>query len=127
MLFFDLLYFNIYRWYSQIKNGKAEGGSSCFLVSGLQLFNILSAILFYDAIRNLSIQISNLLIVLLYFCLFLINYFRYIYFETVQVRVKDIWEFKTIENKKLLIRLFVLYIVVSCLLFFGLIFFFATK
>ena len=127
MIFFDFLYFNMYRWYSQIKNGNPEGGSSCFLIAGLQLFNILSGILIYDVINNSPIKISKLIILLIYFGLICFNYFRYIYFDNLQLRIKNEWEIKTIDDRRLWLNILILYVVASFLVFFGLIIFLASK
>lgn len=125
--FFDLLYYRMFDFYTLIKNGKPEGGSSCFLIGGLQLFNLISLVFLYHAIRDSPITISKLAIIVLYGCLFFINYFRYVYSDKVHVRTKDEWEQMTAEKQKLWTRALIFYVVASFLILFGLVAFFVMK
>src|SRR5687768_7646156 len=116
--FFDLLYYKLQDFYTLMNNGRHEGGASSFLIAGLQLFNIMSLTFLYDAIRNAPISISKVFIILLYACLFFINYFRYVYFDKVRLKSAEEWERKTPGNKRIWTRLFIVYTLVSFLTLF---------
>ena len=128
MYFFDLLYLKVYNWYSDFHYPKSEGGSTCFLIAGLLLFNILSLLFIINyGVRNTPIDIPKISILVLYLCLFVISYVRYIHSDKALLRVKYEWENKSAANKRFWSNLLTLYIIGSFALLIGTVVYFVAK
>jgi len=118
MIFFDFLYYYIFSWYSNTKNTGPEG-SACFAVSGLQIFNIFSVYMLYTIARHNKFDIPKLFSILLFICLVIFNYIKYVYSDKRQADIKNKWESKPDEYKLQFRKFLGAYIIISFGLFFG--------
>lgn len=128
-IFFDFLYYGIYKIYNDSNDGSSEFGACCG-VSALQTFNILSFVMLYGILVQGSseINISKLSSVGLIVALIFVNYIRYIQIDKFNhERIKEKLDIYSSKKKGLLRGLLIGYIIISCVSFFGLIAFFATK
>jgi hypothetical protein len=127
--FFDYVYYGIYKLYKNASDSSPEFAASC-AVSGFQAFNILSIIMLYDIIieKREEVNASKLFWVILIVVLIILNYFRYIQIDKFShKKIKTQWDMKTLQNKVVIRSLIVSYILISTLLFFGLVFYFGSK
>ena len=127
LVFFDLLFYNIFIIYNVTKD-KSPEISACFGVAGLQTFNILTGIMFYGFLRGNEIHITKLFGGGLILSLLILNYIRYIQFENYShYSIKEKWEKKTINYQSNMKILLLIYVIFSCLFFFGFIGYYAGR
>lgn len=128
LIFFDYLYYGIYKMYNNSSDSSPEFAASC-AVAGFQAFNILSLIMSYGIIdRNGEINISKLLAVIVLVVLIIVNYIRYIQIDRFNHgKIKAKWDMKTPQHKVIIRSLLVSYVIISAVIFFGLIAYVASK
>jgi hypothetical protein len=127
MRYFDLIYLVLFNFYSNIHGDKPEGGSACFIFSGLKLFNLITLYALYYAIFYEQIVISKFYMITLYVALCCIFYFRYIYYESVMTRVRIIWENTNVAQQKRVERLVLWYVILTVVCFVATIYYWASK
>lgn len=127
LIFFDFLYFSIYKFYSTTSDKSPEFAASA-AVSGLQAFNIGTVIMLYQFFLKREMYISKLWAGILIAVLFIINYIRYIRvakYNHEMIRIK--LEQKTEKRQKQIRSVMIIYIGASFLLFLGLAIYFGSK
>jgi len=126
--FFDFLYYSIYKLYSKTSDTSPEFAACC-AVSGFQAFNIGSVVMLYGIlVEGREIYISKLFGGSSIIILIDLNYIRYIRIDKFSTEVlKAKWE-DDLSNYRKKYRLpLIIYMALSILLFFGLIFYFGRK
>ena len=120
MIFFDFLYYSIYRFYSAYKE-KGAASTSAGIVGGLQAMNILTAIMVFQCFVRQKVHLDKLLVVAFFIFFQITTYIRYIHKDTHSVDVMERkWSGKTeITRKQISVALF-LYGALSIIAFFGL-------
>ncbi|OJW03150.1 MAG: hypothetical protein BGO52_02320 [Sphingobacteriales bacterium 44-61] len=120
MIFFDFLFYNIYRFYSRHKEKGAES-SSAGIIGGLQTVNLLilyELILLIQA-NNGKMRISFVIALLTFFQVY--TYIRYIYKESNSVQILERkWLNKTESYRKQSIFLQYIYVSLTIIAFLGL-------
>jgi len=120
MIFFDFLFYNIYKFYSEHKE-KGAKSSSAGIVGGLQTVNLL---ILYELIlliraENTKIDIPLVIAFLIVFQIY--TYIRYIYKESNSVKIiEKKWLDKSESYRKQNIFLQYMYVIASIVIFFGL-------
>lgn len=122
MLFFDFLYYLIYKFYSDY-NEKGAELTSAAIVGGFQEMNVLTIIMLieYATIDRQKIKINKLLVIVLFIVFQIYTYIRYIYRENHSVDVLESkWLEKTELSRKQTSLFLLLYGIISIISFFGL-------
>jgi hypothetical protein len=127
--FFDFLYYSIHRFYSEGKDNNPEFAASCG-VAGVQAFNIYSLIILYERVglklRESIVSIFPWVAIML--LLIILNYIRYIRIDKYSFdSIKKRWDAKDDSNKVRYRMAQAIYLILSGILFFALIFYFASK
>lgn len=120
MIFFDFLFYNIYRFYSRHKEKGAES-SSAGIIGGLQTINLLilyELILLIQA-NNGKMRISFVIALFAFFQVY--TYIRYIYKESNSVKaLEEKWLSKTESYRKQSVFLQYFYVSLTIIAFLGL-------
>lgn len=120
MIFFDFLFYNIYRFYSGYKEKGAES-SSAGIIGGLQTVNLLilyELILLIQA-NNGKMKLPFVIALLAFFQVY--TYIRYIYKESNSVQILERkWLNKTESYRKQSIFLQYIYVSLTIIAFLGL-------
>ncbi|TXJ27077.1 MAG: hypothetical protein E6Q24_09130 [Chitinophagaceae bacterium] len=120
MIFFDFLFYNIYRFYSRHKEKGAES-SSAGIIGGLQTVNLLilyELILLIQA-NNGKMRLPFVIALLAFFQVY--TYIRYIYKESNSVQILERkWLNKTESYRKQSILLQYIYVSLTIIAFLGL-------
>jgi hypothetical protein len=112
--FFDSLYYAVYLWYCRQKESSAQFSASCF-VSGFQTFNILAFIFPLYFLIPPGIHFSKWIAGSLIIALMIFNYFRYVYFDDLHLKIKEWWDTLPSEKQKNIITLNWRYCTISVL------------
>ena len=118
MIFFDTLFYLIYKFYSRKEKGAAS--SSAGIIGGLQSVNILTIyLLFLLSWQNAHLNKIIFIVVVIIFQI--TTYIRYIYRDNNSItKIESTWQ-KMDEPKKTTIRVWgILYIIFSVVIFVGL-------
>jgi hypothetical protein len=122
MIFFDFLFYSVYKFYADYEKGAAS--SSAGIVGGFQAMNILTIIIFCRFAFLQKAYIDKLWGMTLFIVLQITTYYRYIYKDTHSVEVMERkWLAITDQSRKQFNNLHLLYVVLSIIAFFGLIIF----
>ncbi len=124
--FYNFLYLHIYNITTD-DGLKESTGSSLFAYTALQTFNFLSIVMALGLLRDQPLNISKWLIILFYLGLSILNYFLYVYYDKRIAAIKRKWESVGSESKYKWKKRFVFYIILSIILFGGLVFIGALK
>jgi branched-subunit amino acid ABC-type transport system permease component len=125
--FFDYLYYSIFKLYSKSSDSSPEFAASC-AVSGFQAFNIVTLYLFYSTIieKKEIVYVPKTLALVIILVLIIFNYIRYIRVKKFNyVMIKDKLNTKSLSDQNYLKVFQIIYLVVSLLTCFGLVFYVA--
>ena len=119
MIFFDFLYYSIYRFYAGY-NEKGAASTSAGIVGGFQAMNILTAIMLFQWFVQQKSHLNKLLVVALFLVFQITTYLRYIYKDNHSVAMMESKWSGSPEaiRKRISVALF-LYGTVSVVTFFG--------
>lgn len=127
MIFFDFLFYSVYKFYSDYKE-KGAASSSAGIVGGFQAVNILTIIMFCQFAFRQKAHIDKLWGLALFILLQIATYYRYIYKDTHCVEVMERkWLAITEPSRKQISNLLLLYGALSIIAFFGLAIFIGSK
>lgn len=113
MIFFDFLYYSIYRFYSAY-NEKGAASTSAGIVGGLQTMNVLTAIMAFQWLVQKKPHVNLFLVILLFIVFQITTYIRYIYKDNHSVYViGNKWSGKTEEIRKRISFILFLYGTIS--------------
>ena len=119
-MFFDFLYYSIYRFYSDY-NEKGAASSSAGIVGGFQALNVLTVIMLYQLFFRKEIHIDKLLVVVLFFIFQVWTYCRYIYKDNRSTEVMEKkWSSKPASFRRQMSTALFLYAAISIIGCFGL-------
>ena len=120
MIFFDFLYYSIYRFYSNY-NEKGAASSSAGIVGGFQALNVLTGIMLYQLFFRKEIHIDKLLVVVLFIVFQVWTYYRYIYKDNRSTEVMEKnWSSKSVAFRRQMSTVLFLYSAISIIGCFGL-------
>jgi hypothetical protein len=125
MQFYDYLYYDIYKFYSDKEKGAAS--SSAGIVGGLQAANVLVLVfLFYYYIQKSNISTWLVLTIAIFFQI--TTYIRYIHKENNSIKkLEERWSALNENQKRKINLLNITYIASSIILFFGVAIFLGGK
>ncbi|RYE52634.1 MAG: hypothetical protein EOP48_16070 [Sphingobacteriales bacterium] len=120
MIFFDFLYYFIFRFYSDY-NEKGAASSSAGIVGGFQALNILTGLMLYQLFFRKEVHINKLLVVFLFIVFQIWTYYRYVYKDdrSTEVMEKN-WASKSAAFRKQMNTVLFLYAAISIIGCFGL-------
>lgn len=127
MIFFDFLFYNIYKFYSGYKEKGAES-SSAGIVGGLQTANLLIVyeLILLNRAGNRKINIPLVIVLFLLFQVY--TYIRYIYKESNSVKViEEKWLNKEESYRKQSVTFQYIYVVATVVILFGLAIYVGSK
>jgi len=118
MLFFDYLYYLIYRFYSPKEKGAAS--SSAGVIGGLQAANTLTVYLLF-LLFSRQVHLNKVFFIVVIVIFQITTYIRYIYKDNNSiVKIESYWQ-KMNEQQKTRMRIWgILYITLSVIILFGL-------
>lgn len=120
MLFFDFLYYLLYKLYARFNERSAESTAAA-IVGGMQAMNVLTVVMLIQAIVNPKEEISKLIAVVLFIFFQVVTYIRYMYRKNYSVKViEKEWAEVTESARKRRKIFFFLYGTISIVSFFGL-------
>lgn len=127
MLFFDFLYYLIYKFYSGYREKGAEA-TSVSIVAGLQTLNVLTIILLIQSFDNQKVYINKMMLLVVFLIFEIYNYRRYLYQENHSAKViESKWVKKTESSKRHESIFLFLYGAISIISSFGLAIYFGVK
>jgi hypothetical protein len=95
MIFFDFLYYQIYRFYFDFNEKGAESTSSC-IVGGFQALNVLTGVLLFELAFHKNIKVDKLQAVIMCVAFQIFTYYRYNYKNSHSVDIiEKKWSDKT--------------------------------
>lgn len=120
MIFFDFLYYCIYKFYSDY-NEKGAESTSAGIVGGFQTVNILTILFFIYALIDEEFYLNKILAVVVIFVFQVFTYIRYIYKESHSVDlIEKKWMEKSETSRRRTWNFLFFYGVMSLSLFIGL-------
>ena len=127
MLFFDFLFYRIYKFYSEYKEKGAES-SSAGIIGGLQVLNLLTIDMIVEFLVKDRLRINTFLVIGLFLVFQIFTYIRYIYSEkNSAVQVEKKWLNKSEPYRKKFVVFQYIYVILSILSCFGLAIYLGTK
>lgn len=127
MIFFDYLYYSIFRFYSDY-NEKGAASSAAGIVGGFQVLNILTGMMLYNLYFNKKGQMDKLLVVVLFIVFQILTYYRYIYKDNRSIEVmKKNWLGKPKTCQSRMHIILILYAAISIIGCFGLAIYVGSK
>jgi peptidoglycan biosynthesis protein MviN/MurJ (putative lipid II flippase) len=110
LTFFDYLYYSLRKFYSR-NNKESAGFSALAVITITQTLNVLALYDLYGLMTRTKLNISKLIVLVLYFSVIILNVLRYSKLDPDIIKEK--WENKK-ENQKIILRTsFFLYVVLS--------------
>jgi len=120
MLFFDFLYYFIFKFYSGYRE-KGALSSSAGIIGGFQTINVLTAIMFFMLATQRKVFLETWLVVSSLVIFQVTTYIRYIYKDNHSISViEQSWLSKTEAYRNSTRKLLIIYGAGSVLLFLGL-------
>jgi hypothetical protein len=120
MIFFDFLYYSIYRFYSDYSE-KGAASTSAGIVGGFQAMNILTAIMVFQWIVQQNLYLNPLVVIVLFIIFQITTYIRYIYKDNHSVDVmENKWSSRAEAIRKRISVALFLYGTISIITFFSL-------
>jgi hypothetical protein len=120
MIFFDFLYYSIYRFYSDYSE-KGAASTSAGIVGGFQAMNILTAIMVFQWIVQQKLYLNPLVVIVLFIIFQITTYIRYIYKDNYSVDVmENKWSSRAEAIRKRISVALFLYGTISIITFFSL-------
>ena len=108
-MFFDFLYYHIYKFYSKYKE-KGAASTSAGIVGGFQAINILTLVLLFKLLTHRNDYISTTLVIVLFIIFQITTYYRYIYKENHSTIVLEKeWETKAENSRKRIFTMLYIY------------------
>lgn len=127
MLFFDFLYYLIYKFYSGY-NEKGAESTSAGIIGGFQALNVLTIIMLVHSMDREKTNINKLVVVVLFIFFQIYAYIRYMYREKHSVdAIKNKWLSKTETSREQTSFFLILYGVISVISCFGLAIYLSVK
>lgn len=127
MLFFDFLYYLIYKFYSGY-NEKGAESTSAGIIGGFQTLNVLTIIMLVQSMDREKTNINKLVVVVLFIVFQIYTYIRYMYRKKHSVdAIKNKWLRKTETSRKQTSFFLILYGVISVISCFGLAIYLSVK
>lgn len=119
MIYFDYLYYLIYKFYSNKEKGAAS--SAAGIIGGLLATNILSFFMLISVYIHNKLFENKVIFIIVIIIFQIVTYIRFILKENNSIiNIEERW-LKIAESRKLKIRNFgLLYVVLSVVVFFGL-------
>ena len=119
MIFFDLLYYSVYRFYSKQKEKGAQS-TSAGIIGGFQAINVLTGIFLFEFFSGRKVPTDKWIIIVLFLAFQVFTYYRYLYLDNPSLSViEKKWNGKTEKSQtQIRISLF-LYGAFSIITFFG--------
>ena len=120
MIFFDFLYYSIYRFYSDY-NEKGASSTSAGIVGGIQTMNILTGIFIFQLLFRKEAHMDGLLVVGLFVVFQVSTFYRYIIKDNRSPEVMEKkWSNKSVAFQRQMIAVLFLYVAISVIGCFGL-------
>lgn len=119
MIFFDFLYYLVFRFYHSY-NEKGAESTAAGIVGGFQTLNVLTGIMLYQLSLPKKVDIDKLFVVVLFLVFQVLTYYRYIYKDNHSITVMGKrWLDKTEVTRKQLSTFLFLYGAISFIGFLG--------
>lgn len=120
MLFFDFLYYLIYKFYSGY-NKKGAESISVGIIGGFQALNVLTIIMLIHSMNKEKSSINKLVVIVVFIVFQIQTYIRYMYREKHSIDViKNKWLSKSDLSRKKAASFLFLYGTISIISCFGL-------
>ena len=127
MLYFDFLYFLIYKFYSGY-NEKGAESTSAGIIGGFQALNVLTIIMLVHSLDKEKTSINKLVVIALFIVFQIYTYIRYMYQKKHSIdEIKSKWLSKTESSRKQIIFFLSLYGAISIISCFGLALYLSMK
>jgi uncharacterized membrane protein len=126
MIYFDYLYYLIYKFYSSKEKGAAS--SSAGILGGLQASNVLTFLMLFSGFMHTIAYLNKVFFIIVFIYFQIATYIRYILKEKNSIsNIEERW-LRLDESKRLKIKNFgILYVVLSVVVFFGLTIYLGSK
>jgi len=120
MLFFDILYYLIYKFYSGY-NKKGAESTSAGIIGGFQALNVLTIIMLIHSMSKEKSSINKFVVIVVFLVFQIQTYIRYMYREKHSIDViKNKWLSKSDLFRKHTSLFLFLYVTISIISCFGL-------
>jgi hypothetical protein len=127
MIFFDFLYYSIYRFYLDY-NEKGAASISAGIVGGFLALNVLTGIMLNQLFFRKQGHIDKLLVVVLFIVFQILTYYRYIYKDNRSTEVMEKnWASKSVALRRQMSTFLFLYAAISIVGCFGLAIFLGSR
>ena len=120
MIFFDYLYYSIFRFYSDY-NEKGAASSAAGIVGGFQVLNLLTGLMLCNLYFKNEKHINTLLVVVFFIVFQVLTYYRYIYKDNRSIEILEKnWSGKSEAYQSMMRTVLYLYATISIISCFGL-------
>jgi len=127
MLFFDFLYYLIYKFYSN-HNEKGAESTSAGIIGGFQALNVLTIIMLVHSMNIEKKSINKFVVIVLFIVFQIYTYIRYMHGEKHSAdAIKNKWLNKTETSRKQTTFFLLLYGAISIVSCFGLALYLSMK
>jgi hypothetical protein len=127
MLFFDFLYYQIYKFYSGY-NKKGAESTSAGIIGGFQALNVLTVIMLVHYMDKEKTSINKPVVIFVFIVFQIYTYIRYVYQDKHSVdEIKSKWLSKTESSRKQTVFFLFLYGAISIIGCFGLALYLSMK
>jgi len=119
MIFFDFLYYLIYKFYHSY-NEKGAASTSAGIIGGFQTLNVITGIMVFELVFNQKGYLNKPVVIILFLVFQVYNYYRYIYKNERSIEIMEqVWLKKADTAKRLTSNLLLLYGIASLILGLG--------
>jgi len=119
MIFFDFLYYLIYKFYHSY-NEKGAASTSAGIIGGFQTLNVITGIMVFELVFNQKGHLNKPVVIILFLVFQVYNYYRYIYKNERSIEIMEqVWLKKADTAKRLTSNLLLLYGIASLILGLG--------
>jgi hypothetical protein len=120
MIFFDFLYYSIFKFYARHKE-KGALSTAAGIVGGFQTINVIALIMLFSLTQKRKVRIEKWVVIVLLIVFQVTTYIRYVYREKpLSSEIEQKWLDKTPSSRKQLGTLLFIYGAVSIIAFLGL-------